>query len=44
MLVTGARGFIGAWVVKILLDEGREVVAFDPDPNRTRLDQVLEGD
>ena len=43
MLVTGARGFIGAWVVKILLDEGREVVAFDPDPNRARLDQVLEG-
>ncbi len=44
VLVTGARGFIGAWVIKALLDEGRRVVAFDPDPNRARLDQVLEGD
>ena len=44
MLVTGARGFIGAWVVKALLGAGRRVVAFDPDPNRGRLRQVLEDD
>jgi nucleoside-diphosphate-sugar epimerase len=44
VLVTGARGFIGAWVVKALLGSGRPTVAFDPDPNRARLDQVLEDD
>jgi nucleoside-diphosphate-sugar epimerase len=44
VLVTGARGFIGAWVVKALLGEGRPTIAFDPDPNRARLDQVLEDD
>ena len=44
VLVTGARGFIGAWVVKTLLADGREVVALDPDPDRTRLSQVLEDD
>jgi UDP-glucuronate 4-epimerase len=44
VLVTGARGFIGAWVVKTLLADGREVVALDPDPVRTRLSQVLEDD
>ena len=43
-MVTGARGFIGAWVVKDLLENGRPVVAFDPDPNRDRLRQVLERD
>jgi UDP-glucuronate 4-epimerase len=44
VLVTGARGFIGAWVVKTLLAEGRHVVALDRDPDRTRLAQVLEHD
>ena len=42
VLVTGARGFIGAWVVKTLLAEGRHVVALDRDPDRSRLTQVLE--
>ena len=44
VLVTGARGFIGAWVVKTLLADGRDVVALDRDPDRSRLAQVLEED
>lgn len=38
-LVTGAHGFIGAWVVKRLLGEGVGVVIFDQsaDPHRLRL-------
>jgi nucleoside-diphosphate-sugar epimerase len=38
-LVTGAHGFIGAWVVKRLLAEGAGVVIFDrsADPQRLRL-------
>ncbi|MGH8943667.1 MAG: NAD-dependent epimerase/dehydratase family protein [Acidimicrobiia bacterium] len=44
VLVTGARGFIGAWVVKNLLAAGRKVVALDQDPDRRRLAQVLEDD
>ncbi len=38
-MVTGAHGFIGAWVVKRLLAEGADVVMFDlnPDPKRLRL-------
>ena len=38
-LVTGAHGFIGAWVVKRLLEADAQVVIFDrsPDPRRLRL-------
>jgi UDP-glucose 4-epimerase len=38
-LVTGAHGFIGAWVVKRLLASNFKVVIFDksPDPHRLRL-------
>ncbi len=38
-LVTGAHGFIGAWVVKRLLASNYKVVIFDksPDPHRLRL-------
>lgn len=38
-LVTGAHGFIGAWVVKRLLAEQHQVVMFDQsaDPKRLRL-------
>ncbi|MBL8168203.1 MAG: NAD(P)-dependent oxidoreductase [Acidobacteria bacterium] len=54
-LVTGAHGFIGAWVVKRLLAEGAGVFIFDKsaDPHRLRLimddaeiaqTHVIEGD
>lgn len=36
-LVTGALGCIGAWVVRTLLADGREVVALDPSPDDHRL-------
>ncbi len=38
-LVTGAHGFIGAWVIKRLLTEDAGIVIFDqnPDPQRLRL-------
>jgi nucleoside-diphosphate-sugar epimerase len=38
-LVTGAHGFIGAWIVKRLLASKSRVVTFDqsPDPRRLRL-------
>src|SRR5262245_21201045 len=38
-MVTGAHGFIGAWVVKRLLAENAEVVIFDKsdDPHRMRM-------
>jgi nucleoside-diphosphate-sugar epimerase len=38
-LVTGAHGFIGAWVVKRLLASNLKVIIFDksPDPHRLRL-------
>ncbi len=43
-LVTGAHGFIGAWIVKRLLAEDAGVVIFDqsPDPHRLRL--IMEDD
>jgi len=44
VLVTGARGFVGAWVVKTLIAAKRSVVALDRDPDRARLTQVLEDD
>jgi nucleoside-diphosphate-sugar epimerase len=38
-LITGAHGFIGAWIVKRLLADNAAVVIFDksPDPQRLRL-------
>jgi nucleoside-diphosphate-sugar epimerase len=43
-LVTGAGGCIGAWVVRDLLDRGREVVAFDLPGDRHRLRLLLSDD
>jgi UDP-glucuronate 4-epimerase len=36
-LVTGAMGCLGAWVVKLLLEEGVQVVSFDLSSNDSRL-------
>jgi UDP-glucuronate 4-epimerase len=36
-LVTGAMGFLGAWTIRALLDEGTAVVAFDLSTDRRRL-------
>ncbi len=43
-LVTGALGCIGSWVLKTLVAEGTDVVAFDIASHATRLDYVLEAD
>lgn len=40
-LVTGALGCIGAWVVKVLLDEGLPVTTFDVQTEGHRLDLVV---
>jgi nucleoside-diphosphate-sugar epimerase len=41
ILVTGAQGCIGAWVVKMLLQRGLDVVIYDADPNPARLSLLL---
>src|SRR3989440_577182 len=41
-LVTGAHGFIGAWVVKRLLDAGERVVRFDASPDARRLRLIMD--
>lgn len=44
VLVTGAQGCIGAWVVRGLLQRGLEVLIYDLDPNATRLTLITEED
>src|SRR5438045_7941216 len=41
-LVTGAHGFIGAWVVKRLLASGERVVRFDASPDARRLRLIMD--
>lgn len=43
-LVTGAHGFIGAWVVKRLLDDGARVVIFDRSADPYRLGLIMNED
>src|SRR2546423_7110589 len=43
-LVTGAHGFIGAWVVKRLLASGERVVRFDASPDARRLRLIMGED
>ena len=44
VLVTGAKGCIGAWTLRALLDDGHEVVALDLPGNMHRLDLILGSD
>lgn len=41
-LVTGARGFIGAWICRLLAEEGIHVVALDASADDGRIDAALE--
>ena len=40
-LVTGAKGFIGAWIVKELVDRGDQPLVFDIDTESARLAALL---
>jgi nucleoside-diphosphate-sugar epimerase len=40
VLVTGANGCIGSWVVKDLLDRGLDVLTYDVDPTPVRLTMI----
>lgn len=40
-LITGAKGFIGAWIVKVLLENGERPLVFDVDTNAHRLRALL---
>ncbi|HXJ91339.1 MAG TPA: SDR family oxidoreductase [Terriglobia bacterium] len=40
-LITGAKGFIGAWIVKVLLERGEPSFIFDVDTNIHRLRALL---
>lgn len=42
--MTGAKGCIGAWTARYLLDQGHEVVALDLAGNMHRLEMILEDD
>ena len=37
VMVTGAQGCIGAWVVKRLIDRGVDILVYDRDLNPARL-------
>jgi nucleoside-diphosphate-sugar epimerase len=43
VLVTGANGCIGAWVIRRLLEDGEDVVALDAGEDDRRLRMVLHG-
>merc|ERR1719166_946995 len=40
-LVTGAQGFLGSWILKQLIQEGKPVVGIDLSTNKSILEQVL---
>lgn len=44
ILVTGAQGCIGSWVVKLLLDRNLNVTVFDLDSNPGRLSTIAASD
>src|SRR5205085_11053258 len=44
VLVTGANGCIGSWVVRNLLDRGLDVLIYDLDPTPPRLAMIASDD
>ena len=44
VLVTGAQGCIGAWVIKVLLERGIDVLIYDADPNSARLSLLCDAE
>ncbi len=44
ILVTGSSGFIGAWIVKDLLERQKKLVLFDRDTSQRRLVDIMPGD
>lgn len=42
VLVTGAQGCIGSWIVKLLLDRGADVLTYDLDPTPVRLSMMVD--
>ena len=40
-LITGAKGFIGAWIAKTLVESGNPASVFDVDPGFQRLSAIL---
>jgi nucleoside-diphosphate-sugar epimerase len=43
-LITGAKGFIGSWIVKVLLEQGERPFVFDVDTESHRLRALLSQD
>ena len=41
-LVTGAMGCLGSWVIRLLLEDGCEVVAFDISEDDRRHQLIIE--
>lgn len=41
VLLTGASGFLGAWIVRDLIERGVDCVLFDRDKNLRRLDDLV---
>jgi nucleoside-diphosphate-sugar epimerase len=44
VLVTGAKGCIGAWTLRVLLDQGHNVISLDLPGNMHRLELILGDD
>ncbi|MCX6623928.1 MAG: SDR family NAD(P)-dependent oxidoreductase, partial [Acidobacteria bacterium] len=42
ILVTGAQGCIGAWIVKLLLEQGMDVLVYDLEAEPSRLKLITE--
>lgn len=40
-LITGGTGFIGAYITRLMAQEGKEVVVYDIDPRREILESLI---